>query len=39
MSARFNILSLSGGGFMGVYSAKVLSLLEELGSTLINSCS
>ena len=23
MSARFNILSLSGGGFMGLYSAKV----------------
>ncbi|WP_170333261.1 CBASS cGAMP-activated phospholipase [Ruegeria arenilitoris] len=30
MSARFNILSLSGGGYLGLYSAKVLSLLEEL---------
>lgn len=28
--ARFNILSLSGDGFLGLYTAKVLAMLEEL---------
>lgn len=30
MSARFNILALSGGGFLGLYTAKVLAMLEDL---------
>jgi len=28
--SRFNILSLSGGGFLGLYTVKVLAMLEEL---------
>lgn len=35
MAERFNILSLSGGGFLGLYTVSVLSKLEELSGAPI----
>lgn len=38
MSLAFQILSLSGGGFLGLYSAAVLAELEERSGKLLTEC-
>ncbi|CCJ08219.1 CBASS cGAMP-activated phospholipase [Methylocystis sp. SC2] len=38
MGERFNILSLSGGGFLGLYSATLLTGLEDAAGTPLARC-